>query len=66
MATTLQSGNRAGKFREIFGNVVEPALVEIDQIHLVHGEDELANAEQRTQKGVPPRLLQEPLPGVDQ
>ena len=66
MATMLQSGNRAANFAKSSAMSRNRRSSKFDQIHLVHGEDELANAEQRTQKAMPPRLLQEPLPGIDQ
>ena len=45
---------------------VEHALVEPDQIHLVHRQHELPDAQQRGDRRVPARLFQHPLARVDQ
>ena len=38
----------------------------VDQVELVHGEDDVADAEQRDQEAVPPGLGEDPLAGVDE
>ena len=44
----------------------EAALVPVDQVHLVDRGHEVADAEQRRQRGVAARLLDDAVPGVDQ
>ncbi len=51
---------------EVVGNRVEARLAEIDEIHLVDGEREPADAEQRDDAGMPPRLGEHAGARVDQ
>ena len=44
----------------------EAGLVPVDQVHLVHAADDVADAEQRGQVGVAARLLDDAVAGVDQ
>ena len=57
---------RLGEALEILGDRIEARLAEIDEIHLVHGKRELADAEQRDDAGVPPRLGEHAAPRIDQ
>ena len=45
---------------------VESVLAEIDQIDLVHRDDDVADAEQRADERMPPRLDQDALARIDQ
>ena len=51
---------------EVSDDRLEPALVEADQVHLVHRQHEGADAEQAGDGGVAPGLGQHSLPRVDQ
>ena len=42
------------------------ALVPVDEVHLVHARDQVADAEQRGDRGVPARLLDDPVARVDE
>ena len=55
-----------GESGEVRGNVVEYLPVPADQVHLVDGEDRVADAEKRDDIAVPPGLGQHALAGVDQ
>ena len=55
-----------GKASERSGDLAEAALVEVDEIHLVYREDHVADAEQRDDRRVPPRLCEQPLGGIDE
>ena len=57
---------RGGQLVELSLDLVEPHLVEIDEIHLVDREHDVRNLEQRRDQGVAPRLLDHALPRVDQ
>src|SRR6266851_7375335 len=52
--------------QEALCDLLEAALFESDQVHFVDGEHELADAEQRTDKGVPLGLRQHALTRIDQ
>ena len=45
---------------------VEDGLVVVDEVHLVDTHEEVRDAQQRGQEGVAPRLLDDPLAGVDE
>ncbi len=45
---------------------MEPGLVEVDEVHLVDGEDDVRDPEERGDEGVPPRLLDDALARVDE
>ena len=47
-------------------DLAEAPLVPVDEVHLVHRGDEVADAEQRRERGVAARLLDDPVAGVDQ
>ena len=47
-------------------DLVEHSLIEIDQVHLVHGEHKLADAQQRCDGRVATRLHQQALARIDQ
>ena len=47
-------------------NAIEDVLVVPDQIDLVHRQHDMANAEQRTDEGMPPGLHQHALARIDQ
>ena len=51
---------------EILLNLIEDGLAEFDQIHLVDGDGDVGNAEQRGDVGVAARLGQDALARVDQ
>ncbi len=57
---------RLGEAREVGGDGVEARLVEIDEVHLVDGERDLADAEQRQDAGVTPGLSEHPAARIDQ
>ena len=52
--------------RKMLGNIVEAALLEPDEVHLVDGEDDLPDAEQATNEGVPLGLRQHAFARIDQ
>src|SRR5208283_53251 len=47
-------------------NLPEDLLVVVHQVHLVHGDRQVWNTQQRGDIGMPPRLGKEPLPGIHQ
>ena len=47
-------------------DLAEARLVELDEVHLVHAGDQVADAEQRRDRGVPARLLDDPGARVDE
>ena len=55
-----------GEVLVILADGGEAGLGEIDQVHLVHGEDDVADAEQRDDEGVAAGLGDDALAGVDQ
>ncbi len=55
-----------GELGEVVADVDETRLVEADQVDLVDGEDDVANAEQRDDEGVAPGLGEDALFGIDQ
>ena len=55
-----------GEGREILGDRIEARLVEVDEIHLVDGERDLADAEQRQDAGVTAGLGEDAAAGIDQ
>ena len=57
---------RLGEAGKLLGDRLEARLVEIDEIHLVDGERDPADAEQRQDAGMPPRLRQHPAARIDQ
>ena len=67
-----RDGGEAGK-AQAFGNScvfiddgAEAGFVEIDQVHLVHGQHDVANAHQRGDEAVAAGLRQQALGGIDQ
>ena len=67
-----RDGGEAGK-AHAFGNScvfiddgAEAGFVEIDQVHLVHGQHDVANAHQRGDEAVAAGLRQQALGGIDQ
>ncbi len=59
----LQAGGEVG---ELALNLSEAVLVPVHQVDLVHGHDEVGNAQQGGDEGVAPGLLEEALAGVDE
>ena len=57
---------RGGQLVELARDLVEPRLVEVDEIHLVDGEDEVGDGEERRDQRVAARLLDHALAGVEQ
>ena len=55
-----------GPVRELVGDAVEDVLVEVDEVHLVDAEDEVAHLEQRRDHRVAPGLLEASLARVEQ
>ena len=55
-----------GKSLKYLGDFEEPALLEGDEVHLVDGEDQVTNAQQRADEGVPFGLGQHALARIDQ
>jgi hypothetical protein len=56
-----------GGEREIFGlDTLEGSLAPAHRIHLVDGNDHLADAEQRSDQAVAARLREQALAGIDQ
>ena len=55
-----------GKRRVVADDAVEGVLLETDQIDLVHGDDDVTDAEQRADEGMPPGLDQHALARIDQ
>ena len=51
--------------RKALGNLIEPSPIELDQVHLIHGEHDLPDTEQATNKGVPLGLRQHAFARVD-
>ncbi len=51
---------------ELEPDLLEPVLGEVDQVHLVDADDEVRDPEQRGQERVPPALLGDAAPGVEQ
>ncbi len=66
MQVTCSKPSGAAKLVEVLDDLVEPHLIEIDQVHLVHGERYLFDAKQRHDAGVPPRLGEHAEPRIDQ
>src|SRR5215831_3484449 len=54
------------EIRKMSGNIVEPTLLEADEVHLVDGEHDVPNAEQPAQVGMPLGLRQHAVARVDQ
>ena len=52
--------------REVRADPLEDLGAVINEVHLVHGEDHVRYPQQGGQERVPPRLLGEPVAGVDQ
>ena len=57
---------RGGEVVELLLDLVEPRLVEVDEIHLVDGEDEVGDGEERRDQRVAARLLDHALARVDE
>jgi hypothetical protein len=55
-----------GQGGEVVADSVEDAAIEVDQVHLVHGKDELGDAEQPGDPRVAPRLRHHPVTRVDE
>ena len=51
---------------ELGDDLVEALLREVDEVHLVHGEDDVRDLEDRRDVGVAPRLLDDALPRVEE
>ncbi len=60
------NGRVALDFAERRADVVEDAAIVADEIHLVHGENEVGDAEQLGDASVTPCLLADAVPGVHQ
>ncbi len=59
----LQLGREGG---ELVRDRLEDVLGPVDQVHLVHTQDEVRHPQERAEERVPPGLLHDALPGVDQ
>src|SRR6516164_666953 len=57
---------RCSEVGELLGDRLEARLVEIDEIHLVHSERDLLDAEQRKDAGVTSRLGEHAASRIDQ
>ncbi len=55
-----------GPGRELAADLVEALLAPVDQVHLVDRHDDVRNAQQGGDEGMPARLLQNAVAGVDQ
>ncbi len=55
-----------GEVGELDDDLLEALLREVDEIHLVHGDDDVRDAEDRGDVGVPARLLDHAAPRVEQ
>ena len=55
-----------GERGELVADLGEPGLAPVDEVHLVDGEHEVLDAEQRRQGGVAQRLLAQAVAGVDE
>ena len=56
----------AEKVAELRADPLEDLGPVVDQVHLVHGDDDLAEPEEREEEAVPARLLAQALLGVDE
>ena len=56
----------SGEVVELLLDLLEPCLVEVDEIHLVDGEDEVGDSEKRRDQGVAAGLLDHALAGIDE
>ena len=66
IATLLTNSSFSAKDTEIGHDLVENILREIDQVDLVHRQDHVADAEQACDIGMPARLGENALAGIDQ
>ena len=64
MAVTDAKPSWRAKRGKLLGDRLEARLVEIDQIHLVDGKRDLADAEQRQDAGMTPRLGEDAAAGI--
>ena len=55
-----------GKVLVVVANLLEDLLAVIDQVHLVDGDQDVLDAQQRRDEGMPFGLRQHAVPGVDQ
>ncbi len=55
-----------GEIAELRLDLAEARLVEVDEVHLVDGEDDVGDPEGRRDERVPSRLLDDALAGVEQ
>ena len=55
-----------GELAQLALDLAEPRLVEVDEVHLVDGEDDVRDAERRGDERVAPRLLDHALARVEQ
>ena len=62
----VDASRRRQDLVEVVDDVLEDVAVEVDQVHLVDGEDEVGDAEQPRDARVPPRLHADAVPRVDQ
>ena len=51
---------------EVVADLVEPILVPVDEVHLVDGQHDVPDAEQRRKERMPARLFEQPVARVDQ
>ncbi len=51
---------------EVVADLLEPLAVPVDEVHLVDGQHDVLDAQQRGQERVAPRLFQQPVPCVDE
>ena len=66
MALISLKPRAAAKPTKLDDDLVENGLVEVDQIHLVHRQNHMADAQKACDDGMPPRLAEQALASVDQ
>lgn len=63
---TSWTSSRAANFVELVADLLEALLRPVDEVHLVHGENDMLNPQQRRQECVPAGLFQQAVAGVDE
>ena len=62
----LGDAQLGGVRRELLGDRREDGLLVLDEVHLVDGEDDVRDAQERGDGGVPAGLLDDAVAGVDE
>ena len=60
------TSRRRGERLELLADPREDGLVVVDEVHLVDAHEQVRDPQERCQEGVAPRLLDDPLAGVDE